>query len=164
MTQRTKRFVVPYSWTLAKRLAHHTAPPDLNGCTLWSGYTQASGYGAISWKGRMIYAHRAAWTEANGPIPSGMQVCHRCDVPLCVNVDHLFLGTNADNVADMVGKGRNKRPHLKGEEHGNAKLTGEAVQAIRSSTGLQREVAAVYGVDKSLIGKVRRREVWRDVP
>lgn len=112
----------------------------------------------------MIYAHRAAWTEANGPIPFGLHICHKCDVPLCVNVRHLFIGTNADNVADMVAKGRGRQPILKGEEHGNAKLTESDVLAIRCSTRLQREEAAIYGVDKSLIGRVRRREIWKNVP
>jgi hypothetical protein len=160
----TTRFYFPRDWSLAQRLAHCTAQPDENGCTLWTGYKQASGYGAIRWDRKMIYVHRAAWELANGPIPTGLHVCHRCDVPPCVNVGHLFLGTNADNIADRVAKNRSNLPCLKGEEHANAKLTEAAVRAIRASTRLQREEAAIYGVDKTLIGKIRRREVWKDVP
>jgi len=80
-----------------------------NGCLEWQGARLASGYGLIG-RGRrdegMAYVHRLAWELAHGPIPDGMFVCHHCDNPPCCNVEHLFLGTHADNMADMVTKGR----------------------------------------------------------
>ena len=77
-----------------------------NGCIEWTGYTSPTGYGTISVKGKMIPTHRLVWELAGVTIPDGMKSLHRCDNPPCCNIDHLFLGTQADNVADMLAKGR----------------------------------------------------------
>lgn len=86
-----------------------------DGCWEWTGYRRKSKqlYGSIMVNAKHMYAHRYSWLLHNGPIPDDMIVCHRCDNPSCVRPDHLFLGTDADNVADMVAKGRNSR----GEKH-----------------------------------------------
>lgn len=82
-------------------------PEAITGCWLWTGRLTNSGYGQIAksthgeWK-----AHRLFWRVANGPIPGGLCVLHKCDTPACVNPDHLFLGTQADNVQDMMNKHR----------------------------------------------------------
>lgn len=76
-------------------------------CWLWTAHRQATGYGQFSPSpGHPVGAHRFAWELAHGPIPAGMYVCHHCDVRACVRVDHLFLGSPRDNMADMVAKGR----------------------------------------------------------
>lgn len=92
--------------------ARFWAKVDVRGpdeCWEWQASTTSSGYGQIMVNARprrITRAHRLSWTIANGPIPSGMVVCHRCDNPPCVNPAHLFVATQQDNIADMVRKGR----------------------------------------------------------
>lgn len=76
------------------------------GCWLWTAYRDDDGYGSIRVGRKAELAHRVAWWLTNGPIPPGLHVLHRCDRPECVNPDHLFLGTQLDNVVDMYRKGR----------------------------------------------------------
>jgi len=133
-------------------------------CWLWTGSTIGSSHGQIS-RGRRegpLVASRVAWTLANGPIPDGLFVLHRCDNinGPCVNVAHLFLGTQADNVQDMV----NKRRIRHGEQHKNAKLTVADVRAIRAvprTYGSGRRLAKRYGVSEIVISNVRLGVTWR---
>lgn len=91
--------------SVADRLAAGLARKP-NGCLEWTGSTNARGYGQIKIDGKPIKTHRLAWELANDEIPDGLHVLHHCDVPLCCNPEHLFLGTQADNMADMAAKGR----------------------------------------------------------
>lgn len=81
-----------------------------NGCLEWTGSKFWTGYGQIKVDGKNMKTHRFAWELANGPIPDGMIICHRCDNPPCCDVVHLFLGTHQDNVDDMMMKGRGVNP------------------------------------------------------
>lgn len=83
-------------------------PVPESGCLIWIGGATADGYGSMRVRYKHYLVHRAAWENENGPIPDGMHVCHKCDVPSCCRVDHLFLGTNRDNIQDSVRKGRRK--------------------------------------------------------
>ena len=143
----------------AKCIKRDSMPEPNSGCLLWLGYTMSNGYGLIRDSGRKMLTHRLAWENANGPIPEGMHVCHKCDVRSCVNPDHLFLGTHADNMADKVAKQRQNR----GESHGTSKLTEAQVLAIRADSRSQSQVAADYGVSQTRISFIKLRKHWRHI-
>lgn len=131
-------------------------------CWIWTAGRFPSGYGAFSLKGRLYRAHRMAFMLFRGEIPPGLCVCHRCDQPACVNPAHLFLGTNAENSADMVAKHR----HAAGVRNGRAKLTEDDVREIRECIregDSQRHVAQRFGVSQVLVGLIARRKSWRNV-
>ncbi len=127
------------------------------GCWTWTAYRNKKGYGRFALGRKSRGAHRVSWLLSFGPVPYGLCVLHSCDNTSCVNPAHLFLGTNADNVADMVSKGRNAR----GESHASSKLTEDDVRNILLSDTHAVELAAKYGVKKSCIYLVRRRINWR---
>lgn len=134
---------------------------DTNGgCWLWAGRINTSGYGQMRARGVTQAAHRWAYEAFVGPIPEGLLVCHRCDVRGCVNPDHLFLGTNADNMADMARKGRADRKH--GARNGRSKLTPAQVRDIRRLHGrmAQKDIAAAYGMSPTQIGNIIHGVCW----
>ena len=107
-----------------------------DGCWLWTAHRTALGYGRFNLRGKVTKAHRVSWELTNGPIPHGLCVLHKCDNPPCVRPDHLFLGTIADNQADMAQKGRSflkQHPEcaLRGERSGMAKLTAAQARRMR---------------------------------
>lgn len=135
-------------------------------CWNWTGVV-VRGYGQFGHRGKNIGAHRVAWEVSFGFVPGKFGdgperklILHSCDNPACCNPKHLFLGTQADNMNDMIRKGRS----LRGERHPNAKLTVAQVRKIRSSSTLAKELAKRFGVDKSLIYQVRNRIGWRSLP
>lgn len=144
--------------TVAERLANRSIR-DENGCLIWQGAKLRFGYGTIQYNNIKSKAHRVAWELVNGPIPAGMHVCHKCDVPACINVDHLFLGTPAENVADMWRKGRGVAH--KGARNGRAKLSEEQICAIKSDTRTQIEIANHYGIKQPQVSRIKNGATWR---
>lgn len=99
------------------------APTEMDTpCVEWSGARDEDGYGRIGHAGTR--AHRQAWIDAHGPIPDGLVVCHRCDNPPCIEVDHLFLGTVAENNRDRALKGRSKGTFAAGDAHPSRQRAG----------------------------------------
>jgi hypothetical protein len=155
--------------TLEARFWAKVAKSD--GCWEWTGST-SRGYGKIGiGHTKTISAHRASYEMHLGEIPAGLVVCHRCDNKRCVRPDHLFLGTQADNMADMRAKGRGSKPprhtnFVRGEASGRAKLTDDDVRTIRAGHAdgaTRRELSLRFGVGKSTIEAICVGRTWRHV-
>lgn len=148
---------------LQQKIVASSIPEPMSGCWLWEkGLDHLKKYGYTWYNNKNIRAHRASYLAFNGEIPNGLFVLHKCDNPKCVNPQHLFLGTNEDNLKDMAAKGRSCRGELnKCGKHGKAKLTEADVLAIRKDTRLTREIAKQYGIDRSYAGVVRSGKSWR---
>ena len=131
-----------------------------DGCWVWTG-ALCDGYGRsyLSGSGHMR-AHRLSWIMHNGPIAPGLSVLHRCDNRACVRPDHLFLGTVAENNADMRTKGR----QVRGDRHGRAKLTAEQAAAIKADSRSIVAIARAYGVSTSAISHLRHGRNWTSPP
>src|SRR5277367_5563780 len=127
-------------------------------CILWTKQLDKDGYGKAKHRGKTWRAHRLAYFLQHGDIPPGMMVLHSCDVPACVNIEHLFLGTSLDNRKDMLAKQREYVP--KGALAGQTKLTEEQVLAIRNSKLSCRKLAVQFGVCPKQIHRIKRRERW----
>lgn len=160
----------PRPWRpLAERFNAKVARAEPDQCWLWTASQNGRGYGYISQggRGRHLLAHRVAYEFANGPIPPGLIVLHRCDVPACVNPRHLRLGTPTDNMQDAINKGRFKFRHPCGEANPHAKLTAEQVMAIRerkaAAAATIGRIGAEYGVSESTVKKICNGDLWPHV-
>lgn len=160
-----------------------------SGCWIWVGQTNGV-YGQLYSRGKVVGAHRLSWMAHRGEIPDGLFVCHHCDVPLCVNPDHLFLGTCRDNAADMVRKGRSPAPDHRGDRnpmfgrkqsaetvrrilenrrsfardaHPRATITSEIAEAVKQQRGktTAKETAAMIGVSFHVVRNIWRGHAWR---
>jgi hypothetical protein len=140
------------------------AKPAPNGCLEWQGNRTWHGYGRLWTSGRHHVAHRVVWSRLRGPIPEGMIICHKCDNPPCINIEHLFLGTPADNSADMARKGRS--PRTRGTKSGAAKCTEDQVAEIirLAKSGLMlKDIAKMYGYCPSHVGRIVNGKRWPHV-
>ena len=141
-----------------------------SGCWIWRGGVHSGGYGFMRGEGGRnapnVTVHRLSYEMHHGPIPDGLVVMHACDNPLCVNPDHLSVGTHKDNTQDMIAKGRaanNKLPVSVGADNGRALLTESKVRYIRASTASHASLARRFGVSATCIASVRNRQTWSHV-
>lgn len=109
------------------RILDRSVPEPTTGCFLWAGAINGHGYGSIWRSGKVFAAHRVAWEQERGPVPDGFHVLHLCDVRSCVNPDHLYLGTNADNCRDRDVRGRSNHA---GQHNGNSAYWREVRAAL----------------------------------
>lgn len=150
-----------YDYWTCNRLLAMSADDQVTGCRVWRGpVNKPGGYGRIGYRHRQWRAHRLAYTLLLGPIPSGMELLHSCDSPLCINPNHLRPGTHAENIAEAYAKGR--KTVAQGPAHPRFTLTREqAVDAIKS-TETGAAIAARLGVSKSTICRLRSGVTWKN--
>jgi len=149
---------------IAIRLMDNIEMIPESGCWIWMAGRCSHFYGRLKIKGKVENAHRASYREFVGEIPDGLFVCHKCDIPECINPDHLFLGTYADNMEDMRRKGRGRVIAGSGNYH--AKLTEHDVLLIRGELDCGTSIAELaerYGVVNSTISMIGTRQRWKHI-
>lgn len=165
LTATTKRKAIERFWRLTRK--------SDQSCWIWTGALTYDGYGRIRPGTGHLYVtvHRFSWEMHHGSIPNGLCVLHRCDVRTCVNPSHLFLGTNRDNIDDMVRKGRTCKgrtvlPRARGENNGHAKVTEAIVRVIRKRHEVGESFAAIareYGLHRGHVRAIVIGESWKHV-
>lgn len=134
----------------------------LTPCWIWLGTLEVEWYGVLQCNKKRMKAHRLSWILHKGPIPKGLCVLHKCDVPPCVNPEHLFAGTCQKNVEDMDNKGRRSIPF--GERNGNAKMGDEIARRVRqlAKDGVDlKTIGQLSGLTPHYCARIIRRDIWK---
>jgi len=168
-----------YFFKCKKRNQHHRCTLEqlffskvafgVSDCWFWVGCRDQTSYGRMRTKNNNCqFSHRISWQMFKGIIPKGMKVLHKCDNPSCVNPEHLFLGTQNDNVQDMIIKGRmSSKKSFPGELNGYSKLKNFQVLEIREiyskKTLNQYELARKYNVSSMTINRIVNNKLWRHI-
>jgi len=165
---RSKRPIVvrPQRDSVARFWDKVAVDPTPGACWLWTAGTQGGGYGAFVIGGRTYKAHRLSYELHNGALPAGAHVLHACDRPGCVNPAHLRAGTQKENTADMVSRGRHAGWDSKGVKNGRVKLTESSVLDIRERAARgcsQAEMAREYKVSEAAVSLIVSRKNWRHI-
>jgi len=133
------------------------------GCKIFKGCKDTKGYGLKRIEGKLYKAHRWIWEVIYGAIPKGKIICHRCDRPACVNVDHLFLGSHKDNAEDRDRKGR--ASCNVGMNNGFSRLSDEIVLFIKKSKGSfkQKDLAKKFGISQATVSDIQIGKTWKHI-
>lgn len=147
----------------ADAVQSNISPEPNTGCWLWAGpFMKETGYGRVGFDNREILAHRLSFEVHVGPVSADLMVCHTCDVPLCVNPQHLFLGTCKDNMMDAASKQRTTL----GERNAMARLSADEVvqiRAARSAGRSLRDIGDEFNVSEANVRAIAKRETWRHI-
>lgn len=133
----------------------------VEGCWLWKRYTMPKGHGRIRWQGNMELAHRLSFRAWRSE-PGDLLVCHRCDVPSCVNPEHLFLGSHQDNMRDRNAKGRTARGDRAARSLPRSRV--ELIRWLAASDCRRSSIARVVGVASSTVSRILDGKRWSDAP
>lgn len=158
-----KRSIERESYDEDMKLKLHGKIQNANGCWEWKGFRLKTGYGKFSYKRKSYLAHRISWYLFNGPIPDYLCVCHKCDNPPCINPEHLFLGTQVDNIQDMIKKNRRD---FKGENAPYRKLSSNQVLKIREliQNGVkQKEICRIFDITQGHVASIKYRRCWKEL-
>ena len=143
---------------IAEGLNNYEIVPE-SGCWLWLGTLSEKGYGTKNIFGKIMRAHRLSYMVHKGDIPDDLIVRHTCDIPCCINPEHLIVGTNADNNQDRMNRGRG----ASGEKVGTSKLTDDVVAEIFLAEGTYRDIADRYGINNTNVSLIKNRKSWKHV-
>jgi len=145
---------------------HRYVVDENSGCWNWIGAVQSNGYGHLNNSGRIILAHRFFYEFYCGHIPKSKLVLHRCDNRICVNPEHLWIGTHKNNTLDMISKERGNFPGTNGERNGNAKLSSDEILSLKEMYLTRKhsraEIARVFNSSWSTIDRIVRNESRRN--
>lgn len=142
------------------RLMNKIEINEINDCWNWKACKDKDGYGFFKFRLKQDKAHRVMWILIHGEIPEGLCVCHKCDNPSCVNPDHLFLGTNHDNMLDKARKNRNPFGEKVNTHKFDEKTVLEIVRLYRTGLYRQKDLGKMFGVYQSTIGRIVRGDTW----
>lgn len=145
---------------LSVRLKAKSIADTSTDCILWTGTKNNKGYGRLTYQSKQFSAHRIAYELEHGPIEDGLFVLHSCDNPLCVNPNHLSLGTQLENMRQASDRGRCKPPKIHGESHHHTKLSVNDVLKIRQDNRTLSKIAADYCMSVSGIWSIKARKSW----
>ncbi len=147
--------------SLLKMVVEYSIPEPNSGCWIWLRATTKNGYGKIFYKKNSYLMHRVSAFVFNKieSMSTKLFVCHTCDNRICINPDHLFIGTNQDNIRDMILKKR----HNHGQTHPRSKLTDADVMGIREKISLGhsiKSVAKLYNISECNISQIKNNKTW----